>query len=275
MVLLCMTPAIVAAVTKYQDLKNASESDDKPPRTPDEPSLDDPAEGNSISHFQLVEISKFLLSHNHTDDVSEDGDGQNHDRIRDQYRISSLLRGASFYNPPPAPKPAPSSEYQALMARLRAAEEQKSYERMLNPLPPAQSFYERFPNAHNVDSNDQEDDVTYADVDRQLTLIINVLVTVVACGIAIWIIARRWSAPARLGLSMSGAILVAVAEVVVYTGYLRRVKEAKGKEKRKIENKEIVETWVIEGKSMPDRPKVIGEVLGQDPKDAVRRRKAR
>ena len=45
---------------------------------------------------------------------------------------------------------------------------------------------------------------------------------------------------------MAGSGLVGVAEVAVYTGYLRRVKEAKTKEKKKPEVKEIVGTWVIE-----------------------------
>lgn len=267
-----MTPAIVGAVKKFQSSTKPLSDDLKPENAADKPSLDDPAEGNPISHFQLVEISKSLLSkaQSHT---TEDADGQNHDRIREEYRLSTLLRGASFHNPPPPPKPAPSSEYQALMARLRAAEEQKSYERMLNRASTSQSFYERFPNAQKSSSQESEDEVTYADVDRQITLIINVLVTVIACGIAIWIVARRWSAPARLGLSMSGAILVAVAEVVVYAGYLRRVKEAKAQEKKKVERKEIVDTWVIEGKGRVEKPKMIGEVLGSDPKDAIRKRK--
>ncbi len=91
------------------------------------------------------------------------------------------------------------------------------------------------------------DEVTYADVNRQMTLIINVLVSIICCSIAIWMAARRWDVPQRLGLSMTGSGLVAAAEVAIYMGYIRRVEDAKGKEKKILESKEIVETWVLDG----------------------------
>lgn len=169
------------------------------------------------------------------------------------------------------------------MARLRAVEEQKAYTRMLQGHPPPdvrpQTFYERFPQAKLFEShpaNEQDDEITYQDINRQLTLIVNILVTVVACAAALWLAARHWNTPARLALSMAGSILVAVAEVVIYTGYIRRVGEAKEVERKKakLETKEVVDTWVIEGKGKDVKPKMIGEVLGQDPRDtAVRLRK--
>lgn len=142
------------------------------------------------------------------------------------------------------------------MKRLRQEEEERRYERMINPPPSRESFNQRFPGAKNSFGSSQlgpfgadgeVDEVTYADVNRQMTLIINVLVSIICCSIAIWIAARRWDVPQRLGLSMSGSGLVAVAEVAIYMGYIKRVKEAKGKEVKKIERKEIVETWVLDG----------------------------
>ena len=41
--------------------------------------------------------------------------------------------------------------------------------------------------------------------------------------------------------------MVAVAEVVVYLGYLRKVDEAKAKGKKHVERKEIIKTWVLGG----------------------------
>jgi hypothetical protein len=78
-----------------------------------------------------------------------------------------------------------------------------------------------------------------------MALILNVLLSIVACAGAIWVAARWWNTPARLALSMSGSILVGIAEVVVYSGYIRRVGEAKGKERGVKEVKEIVNTWVV------------------------------
>ena len=143
------------------------------------------------------------------------------------------------------------------MQRLRKEEEQRQYELMLNPAPPVESYSQRCPHAmSSYGSNgglgpigaipDDVDEVTYADINRQMTLIINVLISIICCSVAIWIAARRWDVPQRLGLSMSGSGIVAVAEVAIYMGYIRRIKDAKVKEGKKIEKKEIVETWVLD-----------------------------
>lgn len=152
-----------------------------------------------------------------------------------------------------------TSDYTALMKRLRQEEEQRQYERMINPPPPQETFSQRFPNASHafnpatsigqIPPADEVDEVTYADVNRQMALIINVLISIICCSIAIWIAARRWEVPQRLGLSMSGSGLVAVAEVAIYMGYIRRVQEAKDKEVKKVETKEVVETWVLDNKT--------------------------
>ena len=47
--------------------------------------------------------------------------------------------------------------------------------------------------------------------------------------------------------------LVAVAEVVIYAGYIRRLTEAKTKERSKIERKEISETFVIEPRKVKSK----------------------
>ena len=140
------------------------------------------------------------------------------------------------------------------MARLREEEEARAYERMMNPPSQPEAFSHLFSASSKARlfpttaSKEEDDEITYADINRQVALIINVLVSIIACSIAIWMAARHWSTPLRLGLSMGGSGVVGVAEVVVYAGYLRRVKEAKEKEKSRPEVKEITETWVIDKK---------------------------
>ena len=154
-----------------------------------------------------------------------------------------------------------TSEYKALMARLRREEEARNYERMISPALPMRSFAQRFPNStytNLFESNqrsvtEEDDEITYADVNRQMALIINILVSIVACSVAIWMASSHWSTPRRLGLSMGGSSMVGVAEVVVYAGYLRRIKEAKEKGKKHIEIKEVIKTWVIGGED--EKPK--------------------
>jgi hypothetical protein len=162
------------------------------------------------------------------------------------------------------------------MQRLRQQEEQRQYERMINPLPTSETFGQRFPNAATkfnphishgqTGVDDTVDEMTYQDVDRQMALIINVLVSIICCAVAIWMAARHWSVPSRLGLSMTGSITVAVAEVAIYMGYIRRVQEAKTTEAKIVETKEVGETWVIEKQAASQK---------KDTDDGVRHRKGK
>lgn len=177
-----------------------------------------------------------------------------------------------------------SNEYKELMAHLRREEEARAYERMINPPPPTETFAQRFPSSNanffaarmdSFASKDEDDEVTYADINRQLALIINVLVSIIACSVAIWVAARYWSTPARLALSMTGSGVVAVAEVVIYMGYLRRIKEARVEEKKKPEIKEVAETWVIEGSRDKKGTVIHKTAVDGDEGDTVRQRKAK
>ncbi|KAL8936391.1 MAG: hypothetical protein Q9216_004950 [Gyalolechia sp. 2 TL-2023] len=232
------------------------------------PSLLDPSIGRPIEHTQVIELAK-LLGESY----------RSFDKAEIPYHLDDLLRGSKIYNEPPKPKAGPSNEYKALMARLRREEESRAYERMTNPPLPIKSFEQRFPNSSNARlfsggqaQVDEDDEVTYADINRQMALIVNILVSIVACSIALWLIASRWSIPSRLALSMGGSVLVAVAETVIYAGYLRRVKEAREKEKKQVEVKEIMKTWIIGNDKYlhQDRPR---EIKSKGPEcEQVRRR---
>jgi len=172
------------------------------------------------------------------------------------------------------------------MARLRREEESRAYERMISPPPSQETFSQRFPTASAAyafsstaayepfNSSRKEDDITYTDVNRQITLVFNVLLSIVACAAAIWMAARWWDTPARLALSMSGSLLVGIAEVAVYSGYIRRLGEAKQKEGAVKEVKEIVRTWVIGGEE-DGREKESNEsvaLIGREDQSSLRER---
>ena len=166
------------------------------------------------------------------------------------------------------------------MARLRREEEDRAYERMINPPPPLETFSQRFPNSPHAAlfpsaqaDVGEDDEISYADINRQMTLIINILVSIVACSVAIWLAARHWSTPSRLGLSMGGSGMIGIAEVVVYAGYLRRVKEARRKGKKDVEVKEIIKTFVI-GREGEKGDECIPVNAKTSKNDQLRRRKA-
>lgn len=143
------------------------------------------------------------------------------------------------------------------MARLRHEEEERSYERMIQKFPARESFAQRFPSAPMAHAfaevnkpskaSDMGDDfaIEYGDVQKQVTVIFNFLVSIIGCGAALWLAARWWSTPARLFLSLGGSIVVAIAEVAVYSAYNWRMAEGEKMEKKKKEVKEVVNTWVV------------------------------
>lgn len=158
------------------------------------------------------------------------------------------------------PSPQQTDEYKALMARLRRDDEERKYQRMVSSsgypntgMPSlaqqfstsslAHSFAEVHRPSNKADEGD--DDVTYNDVHRQVMLLINFLVTIFGCAATLWILARWWSTPARLFLTMGGSLIVAIAEVGVYQAYIWHLSDAKKKDGKLKEVKEVVETWVV------------------------------
>jgi len=141
---------------------------------------------------------------------------------------------------------------------------------MVNPPAPAETFSQHFPNPSALsrsfaevnrpmrESDTGDDGVTYTDVHRQLMLILNILLSVVGVAVTLWVLARWWSTPARLFLAMGGGMLVGVAEVALYWGYIWHLSEAKKKDKTFKEVKEVLRTWVVaaEGSAENDTVRV-------------------
>ncbi|KAF5654134.1 hypothetical protein F25303_1681 [Fusarium sp. NRRL 25303] len=175
MVLLAMTSSILEALsiveaTETPQIEDHDETEEQKSQPTKEPTLDDPKLGNPISHGQIVDLWKQLKAQGNSN-----------------FTLEQLLRGASVYIPPPPPKPEPSPGYKALMARLRREEEARSYERMINPPPQHETFKDHFPssaacfasaNRPTSASDLGDDDMAMEEVHKQVTLIINFLVSI-------------------------------------------------------------------------------------------------
>ncbi|KAG9250999.1 endoplasmic reticulum-based factor for assembly of V-ATPase-domain-containing protein [Emericellopsis atlantica] len=294
MVLLTMTASIVEALERLPNpeaapapQKDTATGPDPETATatshPTAPSLEKPAVGSPISHSQILDIYNAL---------KKNSNGPS---------LESLLVGAKVYVPPPPPKPEPTPEYKALMARLRREAESQQYKNMTAPKP--ESFSDRFPHAYASvnaalpkDTGD-DDEITYSDVHRQMLLLLNFLVSIMGVAGTLWVAARWWSLPARLFLTLGGAIVVAIAEVAVYQIYVWKMGDAKGRQDGAKEAREVIGTWtsgddvknagdggdvsreeaVAEGDaSSPSRQggaKLASGIQGED-SDGVRRRQA-
>ena len=96
MVRLTTTPAILRALEELQDKGRVPEAEEGT----SEPSLNQPAIGNPITHGQIIAISKTLkeIKANTTND---------HGDKNVPYHLEDLLRGSKVYVEPPKPKAEP------------------------------------------------------------------------------------------------------------------------------------------------------------------------
>ena len=99
MVYLTMTPAILQAL----DLLSAHSQTQIAAGNATEPSLDQPVEGNPISHGQIIEISR-KLKH-----IREEAEGREAHKYDVICHLDDLLRGSRVYVEPPKPKVEPVS----------------------------------------------------------------------------------------------------------------------------------------------------------------------
>lgn len=121
------------------------------------------------------------------------------------------------------------------MARLRAEAEEREYSTLTGK--PYQT------NSEGVD----EDEYTYNDLKSHLSIIVNILLSVLATSAAVWKVASGWDVPERLALAFTSSLVVCVAEVVVFGGYLRRIDESRQAEKKRDQNEEkvVVNVWEL------------------------------
>ena len=146
------------------------------------------------------------------------------------------------------------------MARLRFEQEQRTYRTLTSHSP-----------NHSADdtSLDEEQD------DIPPSLVVNILVSIICVGGASFYMTRWWNNDGvRVLVSLLVAVVVGVAEVTVYAGYLRKVRESKQKE-RKIREKKVVMSTEEVSASKDDQlvdEKDTEEIWGRGKHGGMRRR---
>ncbi|KAL8306986.1 hypothetical protein RB593_005735 [Gaeumannomyces tritici] len=295
MVLLTITAPMLEVIHEWRD---RAPDEDLPQQADGEPSLSDPAVGKPISHAQIIELRNGLREKG-CDSFSLERllvgstvfvppPPQKPEHVRATCHI--VRHEVEFPANASRLPSGQTDEYKALMARLRRDEEARAYERMVKPQKnPADSLHSphRFSSStaqassfaavnrpqQEFNMGDGEDEMMVGDVHRQLMLVLNFLLSIFGVAGTLWVLARWWSTPARLLLSMFGAVAVGVAEVGVYYFYVWHLADASKKDKKLKERKTIVQSWVVD----PSEPKVAlagsanPDSLGDGP--AVRRRK--
>ncbi|EYE98159.1 TMEM199/VMA12 family protein [Aspergillus ruber CBS 135680] len=208
-----------------------------------------------ISHEQLIGLSRYLKSN---------PDGHDSDS-NTPTSLNSLLHGTKVYVPPPPKKPEPTPEYLAQKARLLAAVEADAYNRMTLPSStstkgPSPIFSSTTPIVSAMHDPNTSD--TSAKDPLTPSLVLNIFLSVLLTGFSTYwalskfstpdiltsTVASAWrgrdvrgaSEPVRVLLSLFVALLVGLAEVIIYAIYLGKAEDARVKEKRIRERKEFV-----------------------------------
>ncbi|CAG8377939.1 unnamed protein product [Penicillium salamii] len=233
-----------------------------------------------IAHDQLIRLAKHLQ----TDTEYKE---QN---TRTPTILSSLLRGTKVYVPPPPKKPEPSAEYLASKARLIAASEQISYNRLLDPsYTPAPEHADPHSSPYTSDGSAEDDTLT-------ISLVSSIFISVLVTGFAVYGALTKFSAPdvvaqwfassrevsemqrqgageaVRVLFAIFSAISVAVAESFLYFTYLGKVDSAKAKERKKKEEKVFIGRVGDDGGLDGVRVGDCDEIWGKGVNGGVRRR---
>jgi len=138
--------------------------------------------------------------------------------------IYKLVKGTAIYVEPARPRPR-NAEHEARMAEIRLRLEEQEYRRMVGM------------SSHEVDQS-----LFGAGLGREeakelrshLSMIANVVLSVLGVAAALWYWARAWPVSHRVLLSFLAAVLTAVAEVGIYTIHMMRLSAKKDKDSKHI-----------------------------------------
>ena len=134
-----------------------------------------------------------------------------------------------------------TKEFLKSMERLRLEAKEQEYRKLINPTPQFSTLYEE-----KLDEHDLTPQQVAKELKNQLTTIVNIVISVVSVAYAMWYWTETsWGLPIsyRVLLSIFFGILVLVAEVVVYMGYLNKIEDARVKERKKKEVKKVVRSF--------------------------------
>ncbi|KAH8552601.1 endoplasmic reticulum-based factor for assembly of V-ATPase-domain-containing protein [Umbelopsis sp. PMI_123] len=168
------------------------------------------SEPESIPLDVLVSVSKLLV--NEQDNESA------------QYCLHELMKGSSIYRPPVLRLPR-NPELQARLDKISADNQNKEYAQMVKSVVGS----EKDKLAFNIPHDEMQE------IRGHIAAIVNVLFSIIACFGAFYKMSGVLTSDngIRVLLSMFGAIIVGIAEVVLYMSYLRVATTAPGKPAKK------------------------------------------
>ena len=105
------------------------------------------------------------------------------------------------------------------MARLHREQEAREYARMLSSTSPANgrlAYFAAVSSGHGLDPADESAAAALRESQQQVSVIVNLMASVVGVGAAVFALARWWDMPWRVLLAFGSALATAAAEGIVY-----------------------------------------------------------
>lgn len=189
-----------------------------------------------IKHSDLIKLHNELKSKNNKE-YEFDG-------------LLQLLKGSAIDTRKQEPKrPKQTEEFKKQMEQLRESAKEQEYQNLIK-----NSEFSRTAPANNNNDDDLSPNQMMKEVKEQVTTIFNVLVSVGSVAWALW----YWSGSsmglgyaARTLMALFGALIVLIAEVVIYSRYKYKVDDARKTERKKKEHAKIISTTTFTSQSSP------------------------
>lgn len=139
------------------------------------------------------------------------------------------------------PEKPKTDEFIKQMEFLRLKAKEDEYQKLINPTPELDSLlYEPLPDDKQITPSQM-----HKEVKSHVTTMFNIFISVASVVYAIWYwtdTSMKLKDSYRILLCIFFGLLILVAEVVVYLGYLNKIEEAKLRETKKKEVKSVIKT---------------------------------
>ncbi|CAL9736776.1 vacuolar ATPase assembly integral membrane protein Vph2p [Monosporozyma servazzii] len=193
----------------------------------------------------LIEVEKSISIHALIELYSK----YKNNKSNSQHDIKTLLKPLEFkFKEKSKPGSSYSPEFKKQLDSLRYKLNEKEYQDMIKEEPLIKNIHDT--RIDNPDTINMTPSQMNRQIREQITTVFNILLSVVSVVFAIWYWSRsssRFPVEIRILLCLFFGILVLVADVVVYNGYLKKLDESKVKERSKKEKKKVIKTIQISG----------------------------
>ena len=166
-------------------------------------------------------------------------------KVKQDHTLLEFMAGSRIYRKPVVALKK-TREFTELMEKLRLKQKELDYQKMVNADLASGDLHRMIElEREKVEGTDHRPSNVAKEVKSQLSTVINIMFTTISVAYAVWYwtgSSTNMSLEARVLCSLLFTLLALVAEVVVFSGYVRKVRIARVEERQKPGKELIVES---------------------------------